>query len=336
MCFCFLILGDAISKNREEFIEMLIKVDNHINFHKEKRPDRVIKQVKDGLPTSYELTVWLNSVKSRYVLRKSLKLLTFCLIFLSFAVGVSLFGVDFGTDLIINLQWMTYAGLVFCQHQHFSEVLRNRISIESYMEWCTKDTRNESARFSQSEWSTLSTISTFHIILTWIIFCISFLFSNFSFKKYQGISGRIKLILSCIFSPITTKWNVFLQKIKVTQLLATTPESFVMAETAKELERIIKNQEKYKTDSSSQPSNNELKDIDFSLWITRRRKKGEDPSLFKDRQSLRNLTYDDEKKHLWKKWKRNLNAAKETLKDISEEDFIKWMKHKGNRDLVNM
>ena len=152
----FPFLGDAISKNREEFIEMLIKVDNHINFHKEKQPDRVIKQVKDGLPTSYELTVWLNSVKSRYVLRKSVKILTFCLIFLSFALGVSLFGVDFGTDIIINLQWMTYAGLVFCQHFH---------EVPLTLQWCTNSTRNESERFSPSEWSTLSTLSTLHIIL---------------------------------------------------------------------------------------------------------------------------------------------------------------------------
>ena len=324
--------GDSLSKNREELIEMLIKIDNHTNYEKQRQPDRVIEQVKEGLSTSYELTFWLNSVKSRYVLRKSAKILALCLILGSFVLGVGLLSVDTGTDVMIYMIWSVYAdqNSPFC-HFHFpnethyfmKEASSQKLSTGK-LKGCQNDTREEAMRFITSEWSLLANISLFHILLNWIIFSVSFFYVNYSYDKFQGISGWIKLIFGCIFSPIATKWNVFCQNIKVTQLLATTPESFVRAETAKELKRIMSNQEKYKIKSEyPEPSFAELEDVDFCIW--RSCKKKTDGS-----------SVDQRRVNLWKQWKRNLQTAKDTLEEITEEDFVTWIKQKPNRDLVNM
>ena len=94
---------------------MLISIDDYLNGDKEKNSDRVINQVKEGLHTCSELIVWISSIKSRYVISRTLKILLFCLIFGSLAFGINLFSVDVITDIVVNFEWRFYAYANFSQ-----------------------------------------------------------------------------------------------------------------------------------------------------------------------------------------------------------------------------
>ena len=74
---------------------------------------RVINQVKAGLHTCSELIVWINSIKSKYVLTQTAKIVTFCPIFVSLFFGTSIFMVDVSTDLIVNSEWRYFASTEF-------------------------------------------------------------------------------------------------------------------------------------------------------------------------------------------------------------------------------
>ena len=88
---------------------MLIDVDDYLNGDKEINSKRVIKQIKIGLHTCPELTVWTNSVKAKYVKTSERKVSDICLIFASLCFGSTLFFLDFGTDIIVNVEWRGYA-----------------------------------------------------------------------------------------------------------------------------------------------------------------------------------------------------------------------------------
>ena len=115
-----------MSKNREEFIQMLVNIDDYLNGDKENDSRRVINQVKDGLHTCNELLVWITSVKSKYVIPRSVQFFSFCLIFLALAFGISLFMFDISTDFIVNFEWRFFAyanfsGSIPCESFNISD-----------------------------------------------------------------------------------------------------------------------------------------------------------------------------------------------------------------------
>ena len=158
-------------------------------------------------------------------------------------------------------------------------------------------------------------------------------------------------------SPFLTKWNVFTERIKITRLLSTNPESLLRTAAVKELKRITRKQEKYKSlqentsihqwlyseqtqTKSSEHSLKEINDADFLTWLSRKRNTDDDSWVSRKRKQLgvEKIEFDrnNVKMELWKKWKRDLGIATDLLDDFDEEDFVSWIKQKPNRDLVNI
>ena len=83
----------------------------------------------------------------------------------------------------------------------------------------------------------------FHLVFPWILFIATFSLLNFSQKNYQGFVGRILFILSILFSPIMTKLNVFLEKLRITTLLSSNPETFLREKVIKDMKRTTRKPE---------------------------------------------------------------------------------------------
>ena len=110
---------------------MLVDIDDYENGDKEKDSSRVINQVKAGLHTCSELTVWIKSIKSKYVITHTVKLVTFCLIFVSLLFGTSFFMVDVSTDLNVNSEWF----FLLLQSFHHLSFVKLLIQAQQKLPW---------------------------------------------------------------------------------------------------------------------------------------------------------------------------------------------------------
>ena len=342
-----------MSKSREEFIQMLVDIDEYLNSDKEKDSIRVVNQVKAGLHTSSELIVWIRSVKSKYVITQSMKISGFGLIFGSLVFGSSMFLFDMTSDCIVNRDWRSFAST---ESPGFPcEVNNITYSIETSIHEIVKNCGNttdsntdllncvfegqdllgeesdscflekERSRFSSAEWLTLSNITLFHILFPWILFAVSFFLLNFSQKKYEGVCGRVMLIFGIILSPITTKWNVFLEKVKITELFSTTPATVSRKKIIKGLETTISTPEDLTSIFNKKDNTKErLEDMneeEFVNWLKR-----ETETFLSEKTTTENKPEDTTSIY-----NRKFNV-KERLKDMNEEEFVDWIKIERKRE----
>ena len=232
-----------MSQSREEFIQMLVNIDDYISGDKESDSTRVINQVKVGLHTCSELLVWIQIIKSKYVISRSVKIASYCLFFGSLSLGIGLFLLDIVTDIIVNYDWRIFAQddfsiAIFCEKLNKQDLIKTSIHIIVEACWNTTNTfedilncaferknviseelepcpyEKESKRFSSTEWLTLSNITLFHIVFPWILFTLSFCLMNFDKKRSNSFCGCVFFIFNIILSPISTKFNVFLERIR--------------------------------------------------------------------------------------------------------------------------
>lgn len=317
---------------------MLIRIDDEIHDDKKKSVERVIKQVKEGLHTCSEMVVWVKSIKSHYVLPKSEKYLDYCLFFGSLVLGTGLYKADIVTDVVVSLEWRSFAS-----HENYvkplglnEEICQNEFNNVTYDSICgiNNETVQEKMRFSSDEWILLSNITMAHIILTFFLFSLSFFITNFYGKKYQGLCGRLNLVLASLISPLLTKFNVFQERINVTRLLASSPEHLLKAKAIKKLKKILRNQKKYRAyqEKGDVPSAEyiQINDEDFIVWMSRFGRK----DFGTEKMEVENVILN--KRMRYQKWIKDVTITKKLLKNMRDENFVSWIKQKANRDILGM
>jgi hypothetical protein len=245
-----------MSKHREDFLNMLKSIDDELHEEdddeRDKGADRLIAQVKEGLPTSSHLITWTQSVKSRYPISTTTKWLQFVVSTAALLLGLGLFVFDIGTDSFVNKQFWDNSQWKNISNSS-SQLCLNKITfqIEDYLQCqpytgdmlaecfnqiyqtlaarvknCPGNKDEEIGRFAPEEWTDLFGVTLFHLILPWILYLITAIIVTPSYPYTAYILG-----------PIINKIKIYVFECQKTKLQRKNPKDVIskMAKIKKKL-----------------------------------------------------------------------------------------------------
>jgi hypothetical protein len=271
--------GETMSKHREDFLDVLKTIDDKLHEEdddeRDKGADRLIAQVKEGLPTSSHLITWINSIKSRYPISTTTKWVKFMASTVTLLLSLLLFVFDVGTDSLVNkefhenslrrnntndtfklcLEQGKFEDYLECQTYTGQTLLKcmNGIShtLAEQFGKCPGNKNDEVGRFAPEEWTELFVVTLVHIIFPWFVYWITAcLFTHLVTQstKQNKISfmKKIGVLLLIPFVPIVTKFRRYTNELKLTSLRAKEPKNPEVikqtTETNKELEDCSENE----------------------------------------------------------------------------------------------
>ena len=254
--------GDLMTKHREDLLSVLEKVDIRVHGHptyqgdvavKEGGADRLVSQLKRGMPTSPQLSTWIESVKSRYPISSSSKWAGIIKSFILTAImGMFLFCFDMASDVIVNQDFLNNIKLRntsndtngMCTHiDNFKDYLiinecknfkgnylldcleNNSNNTEARKNW-TK-TMDICKADATEEWEVLYYVTLSHLILPWVFYWVmaSLFLHLVSTTRWSKMSWKKKIttLLLVPIVPVVTKFKQFVFEVKLASKRAENP-----------------------------------------------------------------------------------------------------------------
>ena len=198
-----------LSRQREELIDLSVKIANKNNNNGRDSQEEVINHFKSGLPSGVGLRDMINQIKERYPWSTSKKTLKIFLSLVTCLLGVGLYVMDLATDVKFSMHMLngpkySNESQNFDFENYWTEKGFNFSSLRSFNSECYEHIKNVSRPkeikrrdfLPDKDYKTTGWIALYHCIQPFLVTLVVFLSINC--KKWQIRTPNILLAIGRI------------------------------------------------------------------------------------------------------------------------------------------